>query len=196
MLNRKFTSGLLLSTLLLPALAAVTSPARAAEYLLNNPDFEEPIGADNSGFSAIPGWFNLGPDLGGNAIIGSPTVGAQQGNNALKLSLNDPTNLDRPITFIFQRLFVNPNLTASPGEEFYASVRVLREIAPANDSLSDALFGIAFFDAGGTADGRIDDMAPSSISKGELQPVHIQVSSLRLMTRIISIHGSNCRRKV
>lgn len=167
MLIRKFTSGLLLSTLLVPALAAVTSPARAAEYLLNNPGFEElPVDPNPYNPFGIPGWFNISAVLGNNAIVGTPAVGAQQGNYALELSLNNPAP-ENPITFVFQRLFVNPNLTASPGEEFYASVRVLRETAPANDALSDALLGIAFFDGGGTADGRIDDMAPSSISKGE-----------------------------
>lgn len=142
----------------------LATPALAAENLLNNPGFEEPLNPEAGPFFDIPGWFDLGPASGNKAILGSPIVGAFEGDNAVEQSSVNGS----PITFIFQRLFNNPKLTASPGEEFYASVRVLREVAPVNDELNDALLGLAFFDALGTADGRIDDMAPSSFSKGEL----------------------------
>lgn len=150
---------------LLFALLAISfaSTASAAENLLINPGFEQPI-AEEPGIFQIPGWFNLGVFNGNTAIVGSPAVGAYEGNNALEQSsANNP-----PITFVFQRLDWNPNLTASPGEEFYASVRVLRETSPVNDELSDALLGLAFFDASGQVDGRIDDISPSSLSKGDL----------------------------
>ena len=96
-LTRKMALGLLALCL--------AAPVSAAEYLLNNPDFEEGPPCDGCGAFEIPGWFNLAAWTGGKAIIGSPSAGPHQGSNALRLSIIDPTTTN--IVFAFQRLFIN-----------------------------------------------------------------------------------------
>ena len=66
---------------LLPGLIALclVTPAWAAEYLLNNPDFEEGYICDGCGAFEIPGWFNLAAWTGGKAIIGSRPVAQNLG---------------------------------------------------------------------------------------------------------------------
>jgi hypothetical protein len=141
--------------------------------ILNNPGFEELPIVENyqSNVIGIPGWFNVGAGQN-NAVIGAPSIGAIEGEYALQLSFNDP-NIDpenpennNNVQFVFQQLFLNERLAAIPGEEYYASVRVLRETAPENDALSVGLLGLAFFDD--LIFPEIADMAPASISKGEI----------------------------
>ncbi len=146
----------------------LTMSAFAAEYLLQNGDFEEGPGVEGStSWGAVPGWLNFGGVQGNNAIVGAPGVGPQQGNYAVQLSFNNPSITEpfiNNVTFLFQRLDINPKLGASPGDEFYASAHVLREIQP-GQGFSLANFGISFFDDSGHW---VEDMAPASISKGNI----------------------------
>jgi hypothetical protein len=142
----------------------LAAPVWGAEFLLNNPDFEEGPNCEGCGAFEIPGWFNLAAWTGGEAIIGAPAAGPQQGTKALRLAITDPSQV---VVFAFQRLFINENLAASPGDEFYASVRVLREDLPANDDFSAGLLALAFFGAT-PGENDIQDMAPEQISKGQM----------------------------
>lgn len=135
------------------------NPSEAGVNLLNNPGFEDGPGTDpqNPGdLFNVPSWLNIG-----SATVGLPATGAEEGVNAVELSVGDPSNNN--LAFIFQRKVLNRLLTARPGQEFYASAHVLRETAPAGRSIGE--MGLAFFDGFGNV---IDDMAPASISKGDI----------------------------
>lgn len=158
-------------------------------YLIPN-DAYDPLDPENTGpefffngalfgsllFEVVPGWqneaaFSLfnGDGFGANPVaIGTPAVGASDGSNALHIPIASGRFGDIP--FVFQRAYLNPNLLAQPGEEYYASVEILREELPTefidfegNPALPIALLGLAFYDDNGVL---LEDMAPASISKG------------------------------
>jgi hypothetical protein len=169
---------LLLPSLLSASVSLVAAmPSMAAENLLDNPSFEsgpqvvDPIDFYALLFDQVPGWQNFGAyglfgSYGPNpSIISAPAVGPSDGDWALELSLSTPTtNPFDPniINYVFQRSDTNPELAASPGEEFYASVEVLREYLP-QPGFASGLLGLAFYDAQGAG---LEDMSPASISKG------------------------------
>ncbi len=134
-------------------------PGETGVNLLNNAGFEDGPGTDPqdpSDLNNVLGWQNAG-----SAMVGFPATGAAEGIYAAEVSVVDPAN--NVIGFILQRKFLNRFLTARPGQEFYASARVLRETAPSGPS--NGLLGLAFYDGFGNV---IDDMAPASISKGSI----------------------------
>ncbi len=170
-------------------LALATTPAVAAENLINEPSFENTVNAgvfgdytfmvdidpDTGQWNEMTGWAGTFGAIDITGVPGNPITFATpyDGLRAIKISIASPNRewWWPPIAFVrpnFRTVpaWWNPDdlasidrVAVSPGDEVYASARIFTDA-----ELIDGQFGmikVAFFDANGL------DISPSVISQGE-----------------------------